>query len=182
MDPTWLTGIGTLVLAVATGVLAGITVWSVRSNNAANRILREENRQLREQERNRMVKVQALEIINNWADEIVRILGDKMFSLQSEGSLNSFLYKIGDVTTDLQSVDTASKLFEHWIQELITTSLSKFTTFRKSIFNLRDSYMKTSETDKEKLKTKLIEDRLEVLNCTFKLQRCVREQRISLLI
>ncbi len=182
MDPAWLTGIGTLVLAAATLTLAGVTVWSVRSNNKANRLLREENKQLHERERNRIGKLQALEIISNWADEVARIVGGKMFSLQSEGPLNDFLYKIQDVTLDMESVDRASKLFEDWFQDLVSSSLSRFNTFRKSIFNLRDSYMQTPKIDKEELEKQLIENRIEVLNATSRLQKYVREHKVSILI
>lgn len=182
MNPAWLTGIGTLVLAAATLMLAGVTVWSVSSNNKASRLLREENKQLQERERNRIGKLQALEIVSNWADGVARIVGGKMFSLQSEGSLNEFLFKIEDITIDMESVDRASNLFEDWFQDLVNKTLSQFNTFRKSIFNLRDSYRKTPTPDKEESMKQLIDNRISVLNATIRLQRYVREHKVSLLI
>lgn len=182
MDPDWLTGIGTLVLAAATLILAGVTVWSVRSNNKANRLLREENKQLHERERNRMGKLQALEIISKWGDEVASIIAGEMFSLQSGGSLNDFLYKIHDITLDMESVNRASTLLEDWFQDLVTEALNRFGTFRKSILNLRDSYSENPETDKEQFKDQVIKNRIEVVNATFRLQRNVREHKVSLLI
>ena len=64
MDPSWLTGIGTLILAVATFTVVGISVWSVKKNNEANRQFREETERLRKKERECLGKLQALDIIS----------------------------------------------------------------------------------------------------------------------
>lgn len=182
MDPDWLTGIGTLVLAIATVALAGVTVWSVRKNNEANSQLREENKRLNELERHRIGKMQSLEIIGNWADDVFRIIGGKMFSLQTSGALNSFLHNIGEVTIDMEAMDTASNMFESWFGTLLTNTVSHFDTFRKSVLALRDSYATSSETDKERLKEILINERLELLNATIRLKQQIRVYKVSLLI
>jgi len=139
MDPLWLTGLGIIVLAVATLILAGITFWSVKSNNDANRLLREETKQLHEKERNRIGKLQSMEIIINWANEVNNILGGKIFSLQSESPLNALIDKTRDVTIDVNSVKTASILFDDSVQGLVDDCLNSYNLFRNSIFNLRDS-------------------------------------------
>jgi len=182
MDPSWLTGIGTLVLAVATLILAGVTVWAVRSSNEANRLLREENRQLHERERNRIANLQALEIVSNWADKVARIIGKEKFSLQSGGSVNEFLYKFNDIDLDKESVDRASKLFEDRFQDLVSKALSHINIFEKTLYNLRDSYLQTPKIDKEELKNRVVENQVGALNATFRLQEYVREHKVSILI
>jgi len=81
MDPDWLTGIGTLVLATATFVLAGITFWALRKSSEANRLLREENERMRaedkeenrrliEEEREHRLKKYALDMIYDWVVQV----------------------------------------------------------------------------------------------------------------
>jgi len=77
------------VLAIATVGLVGVTVWLVKKNNEANRLLREETEHLHKQEHARLGKLLVLDIISNWADEATNIIGDKVFSLQSAGPINS---------------------------------------------------------------------------------------------
>ena len=182
MDPNWFTGIGTLVLASATVILAGVTVWSVRKNNEANRLLREENARLHRQERERLGKLQAIDFISSWADEANNIIGDKMFSLQSEGPINEFLYRTESIRTDIEAVKKASQLFDDNFRAVIIDGLTRFNEFVKSVFALRDSYMKNPDKDASELQKGLIDARITALNGFIKLQVHLRKHRISFLL
>ncbi len=182
MDPNWFTGIGTLVLALATVVLAGVTVWSVRKNNEANKLLREENERLHRQEHERLGKLQAIDFVSSWADEVNSIIGGKMFSLQSEGPLNEFLHRTASIRTDIEAIKKATQLFDDNFQATIIDGIEKFNKFVKTIFALRDSYMNNPGKDTSELQEKLKAARITTLNSFIKLQVYVRKNRISFLI
>ncbi len=182
MNAEWLTGIGTLVLAAATVVLAGVTVWSVKKNNEANKSLREETEHLRKQEKARLGKLQALDIISNWADEANSIIGDKMFSLQSIGPINSFLYRNESIMTDREAVKSASELFDGNFREKVVTTMNLYNEFLKSVFAFRNSYDQNPKNDTTQLQKELIDCRILALNSFIELQAYVRKHRISLLI
>jgi hypothetical protein len=129
MNPEWLTAIGTLMLAAATVALAGVTVWSVKKNNEANKLLREETERLHKREQTRLGKLQALNFISDWADEGFKIIGDKMFSLQSAGPINGFLYKNGNLMTEAVGVQTASLLFDNDFQKILMMTIDTYNKF-----------------------------------------------------
>lgn len=182
MNPDWLTGISTLVLALATVLLAGITFWSVRKNNEANRSLREENERLNRLERERLGRLSAIDFIRNWVDEADRIIGGKMFSLQTVGSLNGFLYNITPLRVEMEAVSDASKLFKDDFQEVIRETLTKFKEFETSVFKLRDSYVENPEGKKDNLQENVIDTRITLINSIRKLQIQVSKNRITLLV
>jgi hypothetical protein len=182
MNPDWLTGIGTLVLAVATLVLAGITAWSVRKNNEANKLLREENERLNRLERERLGRLAALDFIRNWVDEADSIIGGRMFSLQSEGPLNVLLHSTTSLRVEMEALSDASELFNDDFRAVVRDTLTKFKAFNASVFDLRDSYMENTEIERGNLKEQVINTRITALNSIIKLKTHVSKNRITLLV
>lgn len=185
MDPSWLTGIGTLVLAAATVALALVTVWSVRKSIEANRSLREENERYREQEKERTAKIHALEIIAKWADEVSNIL-DEEFSMQSAASLEAILGRCHNTIVDEAAVTRASKLFQKDFQEMIKTARTSYNVFFKTVNALYDSYKRTElefdRVDWSEGKRNVNIARTRAQPSLWDLQRYVREYKIVLLL
>ena len=182
MDPNWLTGIGTITLAVATFVLAGITFWSIRKANEANKLLREETKRIQEKEKIRLGRLQALDIISNWANELNDIVGDKMFRMDAAGPLNKFLYRNDSTMDDREAVRSAGELFDTDFKVHVLNTLDAYNKLLQLVVELRNTIDQESQAELNESQQKIIEARIFLLNKIAELRTFVRKHRITFLL